>query len=192
MNSTVRATVFWVGEDATPDNDFIPNSASAWDGNWAQHYGGVDDPGKRQHGGLWPAAFTPKENPFYFALPYSEFTDGGVVKSNVTQIPWYNSQAPPVSGKISILKNHWIAVRHSGQVAYAQWEDVGPFESDDGRYVFGGSRPKSERAGLDLSPATAAYLGINGSGLVNWTFVDEKAVPEGPWREIVTTRQASY
>jgi hypothetical protein len=42
-----------------------------WDQHWQTSYGGVDDPDRRN--GYWPADFTPRENPFYVALPYGEF-----------------------------------------------------------------------------------------------------------------------
>lgn len=184
---TVTATVFWVGEQATADNDQIPNAQSAWDERWQQHFGGVDDPDRRTAGGKWPAAFRPSENPFYFALPYGEFTDAGAVRDSVDRIPWYDPARPPELGR-SILKNRWIEVRHTGRTAYAQWQDVGPFVEDDVDYVFGEARPREPRAGLDLSPATAAALGIDGRGEVSWRFVRAADVPPGPWTEIVTTR----
>lgn len=187
LRSAVTATVFWVGEAAGPDNDEIPNDASAWDARWQVHYGGVDDPRNRVEGGKWPAGFTPKENPYYFALPYSEFTDDGVVKPDIDQVPWYDPANPPRKGH-SILKNRWIKVTNGDRTAYAQWEDVGPFETDDHPYVFGDEKPKESRAGLDLSPATAAALGIDGRGQVSWRFVEADDVPAGPWTEIVTRR----
>ena len=67
------ASVFWIGEDATADNRHIPNHASAWDPDWIDSYGGVDDPTRRQNNGYWPEGFKPKENPFYVALPYWEY-----------------------------------------------------------------------------------------------------------------------
>lgn len=187
LRLNVTATVFWVGEQAGPDNGGIANDASAWDGKWREHFGGVDDPARRTAGGKWPAGFTPKENPYYFALPYSEFTDAGVVKANVAQVPWYDRATPPRHGA-SILKNRWIEVVHGEKTAYAQWQDVGPFETDDVAYVFGDAPPTYGKAGLDLSPATAAALGVDGRGQVSWRFVEAADVPDGPWTEIVTRR----
>lgn len=189
LHKNIRATVFWVGEPATEDNGFISNVASAWDGQWTKHYGGVDDPVRRQNQGLWPADFTPAENSFYGALPYGEFTDEGVVKPNAKQVTWYDANQPPVPGQTSILKNHWIRVTYKGKTVYVQWEDVGPFESDDIGYVFGQARPRYSKAGLDLSPAAASYLGLAGSGSVSWKFVDAAQVPSGPWGGIKTTSQ---
>ena len=68
-------TLFWVGEPSTDENDFIPNDQSYWDKDWQANYGGVDDPVQRNK--HWPAGFTPKQNPFYVALPYGEFTEQG-------------------------------------------------------------------------------------------------------------------
>lgn len=190
VHTSVTATVFWVGEGATPDNAYIPNDASAWDGQWQTHYGGVDMPNQRQLDGKWPAGFTPKENPFYAALPYKEFDENGTVRPDAKLIPWYSATNPPRKG-YSILKNHWIKVAYGGKVAYMQWEDVGPMNIDDASYVFGTSPPKFALSGIDLSPATASYLGIDGKAVVSWQFADDTAVPDGPWKEIVTTRQVS-
>jgi hypothetical protein len=187
LRSNVTATVFWVGEQAGPDNGGIANDASAWDGQWRRHFGGVDDPEKRVRGGQWPAGFTPKENPYYFALPYSEFTDDGAVKPDAAKVPWYDPDTPPRDG-VSILKNRWIEVTYGEKRAYAQWQDVGPFETDDWGYVFGDAEPAYPEAGLDLSPATAAALGLDGRGQVSWRFVEAADVPDGPWTEIVTRR----
>jgi hypothetical protein len=65
-------TLFWVGEPSDAENNFIPNHESYWDHDWQASYGGVDDPEHRNN--YWPAGFRPKENPFYVALPYGEFT----------------------------------------------------------------------------------------------------------------------
>jgi hypothetical protein len=187
LRSNVTATVFWVGEQAGPDNGGIANDASAWDAQWRAHFGGVDDPERRVRGGQWPAGFTPKENPYYFALPYSEFTDDGTVKADVDRVPWYDADTRPRHG-VSILKNRWIEVTFGEKKAYAQWQDVGPFETDDWAYVFGDAPPRYSKAGLDLSPATAAALGVDGRGQVSWRFVEADDVPDGPWTEIVTRR----
>ena len=71
-------TMFWVGEEAGEENAFIPNDKSYWDQAWLDHYGGVDDPSRRS--GYGPVGFKPRENPFYFALPYGEFTSAGNLK----------------------------------------------------------------------------------------------------------------
>ena len=58
-------------EDATDENNYIQNNQSAWDNNWKDHFGGIDDPYDRNN--FYPGKFIPKENPFYFALPYNDF-----------------------------------------------------------------------------------------------------------------------
>ena len=78
-------TLFWVGEAAGEENAFIPNDQSYWDGDWLDHYGGIDNPEHRS--GHWPAGFRPRENPFYFALPYGEFTPAGKLKRRARDIP---------------------------------------------------------------------------------------------------------
>jgi hypothetical protein len=186
----VRATVFWVGEPPDADNANITNVASSWTGNWVKAFGGVDSYDKRC--GYNPCGFTPKENTFYFALPYNDRDNNGNLRptSELQRIPWYSGAA--LEGE-SLLKNRWIAVTNNtnGKTSYAQWEDVGPFNEDDIGYVFGTNPPKF-KAGLDVSPAMDSYLNLQGEGNVSWRFVDASAVPDGPWKTMVTTSQLNY
>jgi hypothetical protein len=72
--------------------------------------------------------------------------------------------------------------------------DDGPWNTTDYDYVLGAARPRVERqfaeklaadngrvptnrAGIDLLPATARYLGIDGKGFVDWQF-KEAAMPD--------------
>jgi hypothetical protein len=194
LHSDITVTLFWVGEEANDENDYIPNDESAWDVDWEEHYGGLDDPSNRD--GYYPAEFTPKENPFYFALPYTdfEFDEDGTRKSNVYEvIPWANERT--YGPDESMCKNRWIRIIKNDKVAYAQWEDAGPFEYDDTAYVFGTQPPKNtenNNAGLDVSPAVWDYLGLSDFDTVSWQFVDESEVPDGPWKAIVTTSQINW
>ncbi|HAV11712.1 MAG TPA: hypothetical protein DCX32_04215 [Candidatus Moranbacteria bacterium] len=189
IHRNIITTVFWVGEKADEDNGHIANSMSAWDSKWEEHFGGVDDPEERE--GLLPDAFTPDENPFYFALPYNDFTDEGKRKTEVFSLAGWTDGAEFSDGE-SLLKNRWIRIEKNGRSAFAQWEDIGPFEEDDADYVFGGDPPKNtegKRAGLDVSPAVRDYLGIGGVETVDWQFVEEEDVPDGPWKKIITKSQ---
>ena len=176
-------TVFWVGEPSNAENNFIPNHQSYWDKDWQASYGGVDDPEHRN--GHWPAGFRPKENPFYVALPYGEFTDADLLKISARRIPWYRSGVSP------LLKNRWVEIRRNGLSCFAQWQDVGPCGEDDFDFVFGDAimplNVFDTRAGLDVSPAVWHYLGMRDNDLTGWRFVAEADVPEGPWTETVTT-----
>ena len=122
-------TLFWVGEPADAENAFISNYGSYWDKDWQLSFGGVDDPERRD--GYWPVHFRPKENPFYVALPYGEFTEAGEVKPEAQNIPWFHRGLSP------LLKNRWIEVRRGGRSCFAQWQDVGPCGEDDFDFVFG-------------------------------------------------------
>lgn len=181
----VPATTYAVGQE----DSGTPRTSSVWDPKWQQHFGGVDTPGKRQHQDDWPAAFKPKENPYYVVLPYDELTKSGAVKKSAKQIPWYDSKRPPTKA-YSILKNRWVAVKFGGRTVYVQWEDVGPNQSDDASYVFGDKPPKNKTAGIGLSPAAMLYLAAKNGDGVDWWFVDANDVPAGPWQTIVTSRQA--
>lgn len=180
------ATVFWVGEGEDADNGYISNVPSAWDEQWMTHYGGVDAEDNRC--GFQPCAFEPKENPFYVALPYNDLDDNGNRKANASRIPWNDPNADS-----SVLKNRWIEVRVHGTSCFGQWEDVGPFEEDDVEYVFGSAKtPKNrfgEKAGIDLSPALAQCLGVDGSDDVEWRHMERGQVPAGDWTKIITTRK---
>ena len=101
----------------------------------------------------------PRENPFYFALPYGEFTPAGKLKRRARDIPWFTDGVSP------LLKNHWIEIVLRGRSCFAQWQDVGPCGENDFGFVFGNSaKPRNTfdaRAGLDVSPAVWHYLGMD-------------------------------
>jgi hypothetical protein len=179
----IITTVFWAGEKADSDNGGIANFASAWDAQWVKNYGGEDKPIPRS--GFFPANFTPKENPFYFALPYNDLDSHGKRKSTASSCPNAVNRSP-----YSWCKNSWIAIRHNNKTVYAQWEDVGPFNEDDSPYVFGGAMPSNtegEKAGLDVSPAVQSYLGLEDVDSCDWQFIAYSDVPDGPWKLIVST-----
>ena len=190
VHKDIPTTIFWVGEEGDPlTNDNIHNISSSWVVDWRASYGGVDNPHERCEG-YKPCGFEPKENPFYFALPFFEYNEQGLKPaSELEVIPWYDGK---IKAGESILKNRWIEIEYDGKKAYAQWEDAGPFGLDDAGYVFGEERHKDPRAGLDVSPAVAGYLGIDGKANTSWRFVEERDVPEGPWREIITTSGPSW
>ena len=181
----IMATVFWVGELPTQNNP-VPNTKSSWDVNWTANFGGYDDPDPAKRAPDYrPAAFVPKQNPFYVALPYNDCLDYNTTKPDAARmIPWFK-QAFKQPGK-SICRDVWVAIRAGDRICYAQWSDCGPFVTDDVDYVFGDSRPKNTQnkgAGIDVSPAVRDYLGFRGgNALVDWRFVDLHEVPEGPWK----------
>lgn len=197
----IVATVFWVGEGATVDNDFITNAESAWVTDWAGEFGGIDDPDNRNPDNPnYPAGFIPKQNPFYFALPAAEYDENGLIPGAREASPWGDES--PSNG--SLFKNRWVEVVRrlpdgKDYRCYAQWEDVGPAGQDGSvqqyDYVFGTGEVDNTfglGAGIDLSPACAINLGMdknvsNQSGVVDWRFIDLEDVPDGPWKEIVST-----
>jgi hypothetical protein len=179
--TNIVTTTFWVGETAAKNNP-VPNDKSSWDVNWAKNYGGTDSPEKAARHGYLPASFTPGQNPFYIALPYND-VQGGRHKPEAGQvIPWFKREYRG-DGK-TVLKGRWIAIRHQDRIAYAQWEDCGPFRTDHYAYVFGVERPKpnlNKGAGLDVSPAVRDYLGMASTDVTDWKFVEFEEVPRGPW-----------
>ena len=189
LHREIAATVFWVGEEATEENDYIDNEESIWDADWVESFGGVDEPEERE--GWFPEGFTPQENPFYVALPYSDFEEREQ-KEDLTMIPWYQE---PVPDGVSLVKNRWVKIYHQDEVCYGQWEDAGPGLTDDVDYVFGTAEPQNTfgiGAGIDVSPALRDCLGMGTSGKVDWRFVDEEDVPGGPWKEIITRSDPNF
>ncbi len=189
VHKNISTTYFWVGEPADGDNGHISNSPSAWDDDWEKHFGGVDDPKKRN--GYLPAKFVPKENPFYAALPYNDFDSNGKRRSDAGKtIYWSGGQK---WGSLqSECKNQWVKITKGGKTAYAQWEDVGPFGENDAAYVFGSAAPKNKtnnHAGLDVSPAVHDFLGLSDVDKTSWQFVPAEDVPDGPWKQIATASQ---
>ena len=179
--SNIVTTIFWIGEKPTANNP-VPNRASSWDKNWTQNYGGYDNPDRSQRRDLIPVNFTPRQNPFYCALPYNDKAREGHRPEAPQVVPWFHQayQGPAVS----TCKGRWIAIRKDNKVAYAQWEDAGPFRTDHWQYVFGNERPKAnlnQGAGLDVSPAVRDYLGLQDTDVTDWKFVEFKDVPVGPW-----------
>jgi hypothetical protein len=178
----IVTTTFWVGELPTQNNP-VPNTKSSWDANWMANYGGYDNPDPSTRRNFIPVSFTPRQNPFYVALPYNDVTRGRFKPEAPLVIPWFK-QAFTEQGK-SVLKSRWVAIRKGNRIAYAQWEDCGPFRTDHFQYVFGNERPKpnlNKGAGLDVSPAVRDYLGMNSTDVCDWQFVEVRDVPPGPWR----------
>ncbi len=178
---SIVTTTFWVGEKPTRNNP-VPNHISAWDEQWAENYGGLDTPDRTQRADYLPVAFTPGQNPFYVALPYNDLTMKGYKPEAEKVIPWFKDG--PQAHKKSVCKGRWIAIRFGERMAYAQWEDAGPFRTDHWQYVFGHERPKpnlNKGAGLDVSPAVRDFLGMNDTDVTDWKFVDFDEVPPGPW-----------
>jgi hypothetical protein len=195
--SNIVTTVFWIGEQAGGNNP-VPNNKSSWDLNWTSSYGGFDTPERSERRNYIPVNFIPKQNPFYFALPYNDVTHGQFKPEAPLVIPWFK-QAYMGQGQ-SVCWHRWIAIRKGNRTCYAQWEDCGPFRTDHFQYVFGNEKPKpnlNHGAGLDVSPAVRDYLGLQPTDVTDWQFVNTGDVPPGPWRSygdnnhfVIARRQA--
>lgn len=186
----VTCTIFWIGEQPTSRNP-TPNCKSSWDQNWNANFGGYDDPSPTNRianhatGEFRPKAFIPKLNPFYIALPYNDVAGWGRHKPEASRaIPWFQRMRPD-PGK-TVLKGRWLQIYNGSRSCYAQWEDCGPWVTDDWEYVFGNKPPKTKQngaAGIDLSPAVRDYLGVRSGQKVHWRFVESGQVPYGPWKK---------
>jgi hypothetical protein len=180
----IVTTVFWIGENPTANNP-VPNHASSWDADWAKNYGGYDDPNPARRQNYVPVRFTPRQNPFYCALPYNDKSREGHRTEAPKVVPWFKDayRGPGVS----VCKDRWVAIHKGNRTVYAQWEDAGPFRTDHWEYVFGNERPRpnlNRGAGLDVSPSVRDYLGLQETDVTDWKFVDFNEVPPGPWAKL--------
>lgn len=100
-------------------------------------------------------------------------------------IPWW-SRIERNPGE-SCCKGRWVQIYcpKTRKACYAQWEDCGPFVTDDWEYVFGNKPPKNKNnqgAGIDISPAVRDYLGVGNKVTVHWRFIEFTRIPKsGPW-----------
>ena len=180
--SNIVTTVFWIGEGPSSVSS-AANHHSSWDTQWMNNYGGFDNPDPAARASDFrPKAFEPGQNPFYCALPFNDVSNKGIAP---TVIPWFRTHPNRNSG--TVCKSAWVAVRYGKKVCYMQWEDCGPFVTDDWSYVFGSAaQPKNTGnggAGLDVSPAVRDYLGMFSGARCDWRFCDVSEVPDGPWRK---------
>lgn len=190
----VIATIFWLGEKPSADNNYITNTETEWDPNPVTHFGGYDDPNSRTSQGL-PTSFVPKHNPFYCAMPVSEYDNNGNLRPEARQRSSWASEV--ITADQSLLKGRWLRLEKDNRVVFCQWLDSGPYEEGDYDYVYGTSAPKNtvgEKAGIDLSPATAFALGVNGSGTVSWRFADstEASKTSGLWNNYPAINNINY
>ncbi|MFW5981257.1 MAG: hypothetical protein ACOCRU_01640 [bacterium] len=190
------------------DNSNKPVLLAKWHENIRTTYFLAEDAEGNPLKSTWNKYLT-EENPFYFALPYRDFyyfVDGS---EEPVKKDYYG---------VGDVKNKWIEILYIDDqkqvLAYAQWVDVGPWNYYDPYYVFEYQRPYAEigidmgwssegyretnKAGLDVSPDVMIYLGeqlekdLISEGIieVNWRFVEEDDVPDGPWKEKISTSVA--
>lgn len=212
-HTDIVATTFWVGEIHDPDAADGSQVRSAYDSFWLESYGGCDgkvidgscETEKRTEKDRWlPRNMTPLENPFYLDLPFDDVNDPRAFAIRPYVVPW--ADEPGYAGRekdksFSYMKNRWVRITKDDRECYGQIQDAGPGVYDDDGYVFGDNdaRPANtdyNGAGLDVSPALNGCLGfeaLNGANdRVSWQFVDDEDVPDGPWLDIVTTRQVQH
>jgi len=174
--TNIVTTVFWIGGKGSEE--------SVWDENWTNHYGGLDNPDPSARHNYIPTALTPKQNPFYCALPYNDLAEGKIKPEAPLIIPWFKKAY--AGADRSVCWHRWLAIRKGDRTCYAQWEDCGPVLIDHFRYVFGEERPNpnlQRGAGLNVSPAVRDYLGLQPTDTTDWQFVEVGDVPPGPWRD---------
>jgi hypothetical protein len=211
-HTRIPSTTFWVGEIHDPNAPDGSQVLSTYDPHWLANYGGCDgvvvdgecrtEP-RGPANGFFPTSMTPRQNPFYLDLPFDDLNDPGAHARRGAVVPWAHDPgwaARLADPNASLMKDRWVQLRRGDRVCYGQIEDAGPAQYDDARYVFGthDERPLNTRyngAGLDVSPALNGCLGyaeLDGdSDLVDWRFVDDPAVPPGPWTRVVTGRPPS-
>ena len=172
-----------MGEDSTARNP-VANHKSSWDSAWRENFGGFDDPNPVcRTMDFRPKTFIPQQNPFYVALPYNDVSKGEHKVEASRVIPWFRREYTE-KGQ-SVCKGRWVQIVYNKRSCFAQWEDCGPFTTEDWPYVFGDKPPvntQNKGAGIDISPAVRDYLGITGgTATVHWRFVEFYRIPRGPW-----------
>jgi hypothetical protein len=177
----IITTEFWIGEGGSNISS-TDNRASSWDESWVSSNHGTDSPYVRDPNGYASGSHASTVNPFYVALPFNDLAFPDKARDWLPA-GWYRR---PKDGKqVSACKDRWVWIKNAqGRSCFAQWEDVGPLRYDHAEYVFGSERPDTyTRAGLDVSPAVAQYLGIdeNKRAITSWRFVDDEDVPPGQW-----------
>lgn len=211
----VKASTFYIGEEAGPSNAGIDNIATAWDEHAATSFGGVDRWGPKDpdapnaydsqdnwypRTGLCPAGVTLRQNPFYLALPTPDYDEHGPLTAALTaaakRLPELHKHTNGTfPDGTSPFKDLWVQVSANGRTAFAQLEDIGPSDKTgaivgDYDYVWGSDRKPQNKfgmeAGIDLSPALAMYLNVAGEGDVSWRFVPADQVPAA-WKLLVTS-----
>ena len=180
----IITTMFYIGEGGSSISS-TDNMASSWDQNWVHSNRGKDSPYDRN--GFASAGHASTVNPFYVALPFNDLVYPDKARRWLPA-GWHR---PDKDGKpVSACKDRWVEIKTedgSGHVCFAQWEDVGPLRYDHAEYVFGPERPDTyTRAGLDVSPAVADYLGLNKDkkSTTRWRFVDDEDVLPGQWLKL--------
>ena len=209
-HTDIVATTFWVGEVFDPNASDGSQVISTYDSMWWDHYGGCDGvvvdgecrsrtEARSADNGYFPRQMTPRQNPFYLDLPFDDINNPTAFAQRGSLVPW--AHEPGLSGRagdrsVSFMKNRWVKLKRGDRICYGQIQDAGPGVYDDAAYVFGSDdrRPENSRyngAGMDVSPALndcLAFADLDGANdRVDWQFVDDADVPEGPWRILVTT-----
>ncbi len=165
----VTAKLFWVGQKG---------SASSWDKNWQTHFGGVDHPARRS--GYICQNFIPQQSPFYIALPYNDLSPQGTHTFSATrEIPWFWSSYKQADQ--SVCEGRWLMIHRKGKICYAQWRDTYGESGNDANYVFGRGQSLNPVA-IHISPAIRDYLATDDSSRLDWKFIENRDVPDGPWK----------
>ncbi|MDU0327737.1 hypothetical protein RWH43_13310 [Microbacterium sp. KSW2-21] len=206
-HTDIVSTTFWVGEVFDPNASDGSQRISTYDSDWLGSYGGCDGvvdgdscrtEARTAADDYFPTRMTPRENPFYLDLPFDDVNDDEGFATRGEVVPWADSgpyAAIADDPTQSLMKNRWVVLRKGDRTCYGQIEDAGPGEYRDAAYVFGADdrRPANARyngAGLDVSPALNGCLGFaeldGDDDTVDWAFVDDADVPDGPWTRIVT------
>jgi hypothetical protein len=86
----------------------------------AKSYGGFDDPNPANRRSYLPIKFTPRQNPFYCALPYNDKAHTGHRPEALRVVPWFQDtyRGPAVS----TCKDRWVAIRKGKGIGYFRYQ----------------------------------------------------------------------
>jgi len=137
-------------------------------------------------GAVKPAPIPLSTGRKFTGITATVFADATVAYSDVK--PGWNDR-PGVSLPAPVSSPRpQIRVWRNGRSVDCPIIDKGPWNTDD-PYWLSGARPQAESgtdrrgrktnlAGIDLTPAAAAAIGLDGKGLVDWEIIQESPVPE--------------
>lgn len=194
LHENIITTVFWVGEAPSNDNGRISNHQTEWDPDPVKRLGYTDSPDLARLPSGHPVGRSPNHNDFYCALPLGEYNENGLVKAE-REASYWADQASSLNDGQSLFKGRWVKVMHGDKTAFLQVLDTGPFSWSDRSYVWGSAKPSNalgEKAGIDISPAAATFLGVDGSSKIHWQFVDQAQVEHGPWLDFPAIDNLHY
>ena len=127
---------------------------------------------------------SPRKTPFTWRSLIMTFPEGSIRRRASRVIPWFRRE---YAGKgQSVCKGRWVQIVYNKRSCFAQWEDCGPFTTEDWPYVFGDkaspSIPRTKGRALTSPLPYATIWALREEQPLStgalWNFY---RIPRGPW-----------